>query len=101
MIRGKILLASLLAMGVIAAFLGLLQMWWAPLGDDTFFRVMITLVVCGSLASFLVAVDYDLPGSHAPMRSPMATSTVSRMSDTMIRKPKAAMRPREVRRVIR
>lgn len=64
-LRGKFLFFSLLATGVIAALLGIVQMWWEPLIWEIFGKVMVTLLICGTLASFLIAVDYDLPGSKS------------------------------------
>ena len=58
------MLMSLLLTGVIAAVLGIAQMWWEPLAWEIFIKSLITLVIVGTLISFLVAVDYDLPGSR-------------------------------------
>lgn len=63
MIRGKVLLWSLLLMGIIASALGIAQMWWEPFAWDIFVKTLITIVVLGTLASLLIAIDYDLPGS--------------------------------------
>ena len=65
MIRSRILVISLLALATLAAILGIAEMWWAPLTIDTFIKAMATLLILGVLVSFLVAVDYDLPGSRA------------------------------------
>lgn len=64
MLRGKILLWALLLTGVAAALLGIAQMWWEPLAWDVFIKSLVTLLIIGTLASFLSAVDYDLPGSR-------------------------------------
>jgi len=64
MIRGKILLLSLCAMGVLAAVLGVFQMWTDALAWDVFMKIMTTIVIVGTELSFLMAVDYDLPASR-------------------------------------
>lgn len=64
MIRGKIMLLALLLTGVAGAALGIVQMWWEPMAWEIFVKSLITLIIAGSLLSFLVAVDYDLPGSR-------------------------------------
>lgn len=64
MIRTKILLLSLCAMGTVAAVLGAAQMWTDFLGWDVFLKLMGTLLLLGTEASFLMAVDYDLPASR-------------------------------------
>lgn len=64
MIRTKILMISLMVMAGIAALLGITQMWWDILGEDIFFKTLGTLLIFGTLFSFLVAVNYDLPGSR-------------------------------------
>ena len=63
MIRGKILFISLIVMGTTAAFLGIAQMWWEPFTTEIFLKTLATVLLLGTLASFLMAVDYDLPGS--------------------------------------
>ena len=63
MIRGRILFISLIAIGCIAALLGVLQMWTVMMHIVTFGKTMLTLLIVGTLASFLMAVDYDMPGS--------------------------------------
>jgi len=65
MLQGKMLLISLLATGIIAALLGLVQMWAEPLGWTLFTKIIISLIIAGTLISFLIAVDYDLPGSRS------------------------------------
>jgi hypothetical protein len=64
MIRGKILLFSLCVMGVLAAVLGVFQMWTDALDWDVFIKIMATIVIVGTEISFLTAVDYDLPASR-------------------------------------
>ncbi len=66
-IRGKALFISLISIGCIAAVLGILQMWTGMLGAILFGQIMGTLLVTGALASFLMAVDYDMPGSKAKL----------------------------------
>jgi hypothetical protein len=64
MIRGKILFLSLGALGILAAVLGVAQMWGNVLGWDMFLKTMGTLLLIGTEISFLIAVDYDLPASR-------------------------------------
>ncbi len=64
MIRGKILFLSLSALGILAAVLGVAQMWGNVLGWDAFLKTMGTLLLIGTEISFLIAVDYDLPASR-------------------------------------
>ncbi len=63
MIRGKILLYALVLTGVIAALLGIAQMWGGILSIAVFSKTLCSLLILGVLSSFLVAVDYDMPGS--------------------------------------
>ncbi|HEY8192094.1 MAG TPA: hypothetical protein VIG74_06690 [Alphaproteobacteria bacterium] len=64
MIRSKVMLSVLLLTGAAAAILGLAQMWWEPLAWEIFIKSMVTLLVLGLVASFLTAIDYDMPGSR-------------------------------------
>lgn len=67
MIRGKILFWSLLLIGAVTAIMGIAQMWWAPFGWEPFIKVLITLLILGTLFSFLIAIDYDYPGSRGKL----------------------------------
>ena len=60
-IRGKIMFYALMGTGIIGALLGLAQMWLDILEWDDFVKTLITLVIAGSVISFLTAVDYDMP----------------------------------------
>ena len=60
-IRGKIMFYALMGTGIIGALLGLAQMWLDILEWDDFVKTLITLVIAGSVLSFLTAVDYDMP----------------------------------------
>jgi hypothetical protein len=60
-IRGKIMFYALMGTGIIGALLGLAQMWLEILEWDDFVKTLITLVIAGSVISFLTAVDYDMP----------------------------------------
>lgn len=62
-IKGKILLWSILLMGALAAALSIWQMWLSPFTDEIFIKSLGTIFTVGTLLSFLVAVDYDLPSS--------------------------------------
>jgi hypothetical protein len=64
LIRGKVLFISLISVGCVAAVLGILQMWTSMMDVVIFGKIMVTLLVVGILSSFLMAVDYDLPGSR-------------------------------------
>lgn len=64
MIRTKILFLALCALGVLAAILGMAQIWANALDWDVFIKAMATLVIVGTEISFLIAVDYDLPASR-------------------------------------
>jgi len=63
-VNGKILFLTLLAAGGIAAVLGIAQIWLNFLEWDLFVKTMITIVIVGGLAGFLMAVDYDMPASR-------------------------------------
>ena len=52
---------ALMGTGIIGALLGLPQMWLDILEWDDFVKTLITLVIAGSVLSFLTAVDYDMP----------------------------------------
>jgi len=64
MIRGKILFLSLSGIGILAAILSLIEMWTYVLDWDVFLKIMGTFLILGTLLSFLMAVDYDLPASR-------------------------------------
>ena len=64
MMRGRILLGALLLVAVAAAALGLAQMWFDFLGEKQLLDAFFTLAILGTVISFLVAVDYDLPGTR-------------------------------------
>ena len=63
-INGKVLFLTLMAAGAVAAMLGIAQIWLNFLDLDVFIKVMATIVIVGGLAGFLMAVDYDMPGSR-------------------------------------
>lgn len=64
MIRGKVLFLSLCAMGVLAAFLGLIEMWTYVIEWDVFLKIMGTILIAGTEISLLMAIDYDLTASR-------------------------------------
>ncbi len=64
MMRGRILLGALLLVAVAPAALGLAQMWFDFLGEKQLLDAFFTLAILGTVISFLVAVDYDLPGTR-------------------------------------
>ncbi len=63
MLKGKILFSSLILMGGLAAILGLGQLWLNLMPWVEFTKTMATIVILGTLVSFIIAVDYDLPGT--------------------------------------
>ncbi len=63
-INPKILLLTLLAAGGVAAVLGIAQIWFTFLAWDIFIKAMVTIVIVGMVAGFLMAVDYDIPASR-------------------------------------
>ena len=63
MIRGKVLLWTLLILGALTAILGIAQMWAHLMDWPDFLKSIVTLLILGTLAGFLIAVDYDFP-SH-------------------------------------
>lgn len=64
MIRGKILFLSLCAIGVVAALLTVVEIWTYFLDWDIYLKSMGTVLILGTLLSFLMAIDYDLPASR-------------------------------------
>ena len=62
MIRGRILVTSLVILAAVAASLGIIQLWFTPMLMETFVKTLATLLIAGVVISFLIAVDYDLPG---------------------------------------
>ena len=64
MIRGKILILSLCGIAILAAILGVFQMWTDALDWDVFLKITGTILILGTELSFLMAVDYDLPASR-------------------------------------
>src|SRR4051812_6970418 len=64
MIKGKILFFSLCAVGVLAAALGLIEMWTYVIEWDVFLKIMGTLLIVGTEISLLMAIDYDMAASR-------------------------------------
>lgn len=64
-IHGKILFYALMGTGIAGALLGLVQIWTEFLEWDDFVKALITLVITGSVISFLAAVEYDLPAMRS------------------------------------
>lgn len=64
MLRGKILFFSLCGISILAALLGLAEMWTFFIPWDIFLKIMGTILILGTLISFLIAIDYDLPASR-------------------------------------
>lgn len=56
---------ALMGTGILGALLALVQMWTEILEWDDFFKTVITLVISGSVISFLTAVEYDLPAMRS------------------------------------
>src|SRR5690242_17712325 len=59
------LFISLIATAVLGAVVLLLQIWGHAFSEDVFFRLIGTLAIIGVVASFLIAVDYDLPNTSS------------------------------------
>lgn len=66
-IRAKILFLALTATAILAAGLFLAQMWFDFIDWEIFVKSQATLLIVGTLSSFLLAVDYDLPGSRSKL----------------------------------
>lgn len=62
-INTRPLFISLIATAVLAAIVTLIQIWTSTFGEDVFFKLLATLGIVGVVASFLIAVEYDLPGT--------------------------------------
>lgn len=58
--NARTLFISLIATAVVGALLSIVQVWFAPMEWWTFFKCIATLVIIGVVASFLLAIDYDL-----------------------------------------
>lgn len=63
-LNGKVLLATLLISGVVAAVLGIAQIWFDVLSWDDFIKALVTIAIAGGLSGFLMAVDYDIEASR-------------------------------------
>lgn len=50
--------------GVLAAILGIGQIWLNVMEWDIFIKAIVSLIIVGFLAGFLSAVDYDLPSQN-------------------------------------
>lgn len=64
MIKGKILFLSLCAIGVLAAILGLVEMWTYAIDWDIFLKIMGTTLIIGTELSLLMAINYDMESSR-------------------------------------
>lgn len=63
-LRARILFLSLCAVSILAALLGLGEMWFFFIPWPEFLKIMGTLLILGTLISFLIAIDYDFPASR-------------------------------------
>lgn len=84
MVRGKILFYALMGTGIIGALLLLAQMWTEFLEWDDFVKTLITLVISGSLISFMTAVDYDLPAIRSKMLFAVLVLLITTISGMVI-----------------
>lgn len=64
-IKGKVLLLAVCATGTLAAMLTVAQIWFSALEADDFLKSLITMGICGTLFSFLIAIDYDAPAARS------------------------------------
>ncbi len=62
-LNGKVLLITLMIAGGVAALLGIGQIWFGFMEWHTFVQSLVTIVILGGMAGFLMAVDYDMPAS--------------------------------------
>lgn len=60
LIRGRILLAMLLAAGVVAALVSVAQLWWSPFAQISFLKTLATIGIVGFITGFVAAVDIEL-----------------------------------------
>jgi hypothetical protein len=60
MLKTKPLYLTLIATGIIAAIIGLVQMWTEMISGELFSKSMISLVVVGITSAFLMAIQYDV-----------------------------------------
>lgn len=60
LLRGHILVGIIIACGVVAAVLGLVQMWASPFGEVALVKTFITIGILGIMAGFVGAVDTDM-----------------------------------------
>jgi hypothetical protein len=60
LIRGRVLLGILLAAGVVAAFMAVAQLWWAPFSGVMFGKALATVTILAVIAGFVAAVDIEL-----------------------------------------
>ncbi|NBX66228.1 MAG: hypothetical protein EBQ96_04455 [Proteobacteria bacterium] len=59
-INTRSLFISLISTAVLAAVVGIVQVWLSPFSWDVFLKILATLTIIGVVSSFLLAVDYDL-----------------------------------------
>lgn len=62
-LNGKVLLITMLASGALAALLGIGQIWFGFLETEILIKALVTILIVGCTAGFLMAVDYDMPSS--------------------------------------
>lgn len=61
-IDNKRLLRCIVGVVVLLGALAILQMWFDIFKDAVFIKVMVTLVIVGGVATFIIAVREDLAG---------------------------------------
>ena len=60
LMRSNVLVAIIIACGVSAAALGLVQMWASPFGEVGLVKSLATIGILGLMAGFVGAVDTDM-----------------------------------------
>ena len=59
-LRSKVILGALLAVGVVSAVLALVQLWWSPFSMVVFGKTLASAAIVGILTGFIAAVDIEL-----------------------------------------
>lgn len=59
-INTPLLLKSIIGLAVVAAALILVQMWFEIFDGLVFFKMLMTLLILGGIASFIIAVVTDM-----------------------------------------
>ncbi len=60
MLKNRMLLKVMLGLAVVCALASILQMWFTLFMWDTFWKLIITLVILGVLVAFIMAIKEDM-----------------------------------------